>query len=153
MVCDWHVGAFLWSRLSQEGVVIPLTGLCPGEQQNEDPALFSHQKHILILAALIPRDERSLFQGQLCFSEQHPTHRAIQIVSLLKVTLPWLFLAGGGAGGARSFPAAAVHPFGITSLVVDSAWVNRLPSASALLAAKYLPALMPVCKARVLSSG
>lgn len=86
----------------------------------------------LILATFIPRDEQSPPRRRLHFSAQHPAPTAVQIASPLKVTPPWLFLAGGGAGGTGSLPAAAAQrtPFGITSCVVGSARVSRLPSAS-----------------------
>lgn len=116
------------------------------------PVLSPHQKHPLILATFIPRDEQSLPWRQQHFSTQHPARRAMQIISPLKVTLPWLFLAAGGAGGAGSLPAAAARPVWNCVLRGGQRLGEQAASSIPLLLPSTCSSLAPR-KARVRSSG
>lgn len=110
-------GEWLARRCSPVEPAVPGRGIYPTDENvsvqtscKRDPALLPHRKPPLTLATFIPRDEQLLPWRQQHFSTQHPARRAMQIISPLKVTPPWLFLAAGGAGGAGSLPAAAARP-------------------------------------------
>lgn len=151
-------GEWLALRCCPVRLPVPVRGGCPPDRTvaarwNSCP--FPHQKKTLILVALIPRDEQSLPRRWLRFGPQHPAPTAVQIACFSAESHPAMVILGWRRGRRKLALSQALQraPVGITSCVVGSAWVNSVPSASPLPAAKYLPAPLPVCKARVLSSG
>lgn len=116
-------------------------GIMFSELQNKDPALSPTKKHPSILPTFIPWDEQSPPWRRLCFTL--PVQLCRSLPHRKSPLCGYFWLAAGPEELAFSQPLQRT-PLGITSCVLGSAWVNRLPSASPLPAAKYLPAPLPV---------